>query len=130
MTDEPKWLTVEMVLGIHEEQLRLFGGPSGLRDEGLLHSALARPRQLFHYGEKPTLFGLAAHLCIGLVKNHPFLDGNKRTALLSTRAFLYINGLAFEPLEVDEVRIMVAAAEGAADEVLLARWFEEFSRGR
>jgi len=130
VTDEPKWLTVEMVQGIHEEQLYRFGGSSGIRDAGLLASAVERPRQLFHYGEDPSLFDLAAALCIGLVKNHPFVDGNKRAALLCARAFLYVNGQAFEPREGDEVHIMLAAAAGEADEALLARWFGGFSRPR
>ncbi|MBI3128130.1 MAG: type II toxin-antitoxin system death-on-curing family toxin [Candidatus Tectomicrobia bacterium] len=130
MKAEPRWLTVAIVKDVHEAQLRLFGGSFGIRDAGLLESAVERPKHLFHYGENPSLFDLAATLCMGLVKNHPFVDGNKRAALLSARAFLYINGQVFEPEEVDEVRIMLAAAAGGADEALLARWFKDFSKRR
>lgn len=127
---EPKWLSRDMVLAIHDEAVAMFGGMAGVRDEGLLDSALDRPKNLLAYADAPTLFALAASLCFGLVKNHPFLDGNKRTGLLSARAFLFLNGLAFEPRETDEVNTMVAVAAGEADEAVLARWFEEFSTPR
>jgi death-on-curing protein len=124
---EPKWLNRHMVLAIHDEALAMFGGLAGVRDEGLLDSALDRPKNLFAYGDSPSLFALAASLAFGVVKNHPFLDGNKRTGLLAARAFLFLNGQVFEPAESDEVNTMVAVAAGEADEALLARWFEEFS---
>jgi len=125
--NEPKWLTRGMALAIHAEALAQFGGSPGLRDAGLLESALARPAQIFAYGTGPTLFDLAAALCLGIAKNHAFVDGNKRTALLCARAFLFLNGWAFEPAEEDEVRLLTAAAAGEADEKTLAAWFEEFS---
>ena len=124
---EPKWLTKRMVLAIHDDAVEMFGGTAGIRDDGLPESALSRPRHKFAYESEATLFDLAASLCHGLCKNLPFLDGNKRTALLSARAMLYLNGHAFEPREVDEVENMVTVAAGGMDEAGLARWFREFS---
>ena len=121
---------MRMVAALHEEALARFGGMSGTRDEGLLESAVLRPRQLYHYGGNPTHFDLAASLCMGLVRNHPFVDGNKRAAFLSAAAFLHLNGWDFTPRRGDPTNVMVAAAAGEADEALLARWFEEFSRER
>jgi death-on-curing protein len=128
---EPKWLTKRMVMAIHDEAVAMFGGSAGMRDEGLLESALNRPQNRPQnrraYESGATLLDFAASLCHGLCKNHPFLDGNKRTALLSARAFLSLNGLAFEPREVDEVENMVAVADGRLGEDGLAAWFQEFS---
>ena len=125
--EPPKWLSVRLVLVLHDEALAQFGGLSGVRDEGLLESAIQRPRQLYHYGENPSLFGLTASLCLGLVKNHPFVDGNKRTACLSSAVFLFRNGWDFAPRPGGPTNIIRAVAAGEADEVLLSRWFEEFS---
>ena len=124
---EPKWLDKRMVLAIHDEAVEMFGGTAGIRDDGLLESALSRPQNRFAYESEATLFDLAASLCHGICKNHPFLDGNKRTALLSARAFLFLNGHAFEPNEVDEVENMVAVASGGLDEAGIADWFKQFS---
>lgn len=121
---EPKWVGKRIVLAIHDEALAMFGGGAGIRDEGLLESALSRPQNLHGYDEAATL---AASLCFGLAKNHPFVDGNKRTALLSARAFLYLNGYAFEPTEYDEVDNMVAVASSQMTEKALADWFEAYS---
>jgi death-on-curing protein len=117
-----------MVLAIHDEALAAFGGLDGVRDAGLLDSALARPKNLHAYESKRSAFELAAALCWGLARNHPFLDANKRTALLSARAFLFLNGYAFEPSEGDEVEMLVGVADGRIDEARLAAWFAEFSR--
>ncbi len=116
-----------MVRAIHDEVTVFIGGMSGVRDEGLLASAVDRPRNLYAYKSNASLFDMAAALCSGIVKNHPFIDGNKRTALLAARAFLFLNGWVFEPDEMDEVNIMRAAARGAADEKTLEDWFREFS---
>jgi death-on-curing protein len=124
---EPKWLSKRMVLAIHDEAVEMFGGTAGIRDDGLLESALSRPQNRFAYESEATLFDLAASLCHGICKNHPFLDGNKRTALLSARAFLFLNGQAFEPREVDEVENMVAVASGGMDEAGIAAWLKQFS---
>ncbi len=127
---EPKWLTQDMVHALHAEAIAAFGGSPGLRDAGLLESALDRPRNLFAYGDDPSIFDLAAAYCAGIVKNHPFIDGNKRTGLLSVRAFLFRNRVLFEPEERDEVTIMVALAAGEIDEAALATWFAEYSDRR
>ena len=124
---EPKWLAKRIVLAIHDEAVEMFGGTAGVRDDGLLESALSRPQNRYGYESEATLFDLAASLCHGTCKNHPFLDGNKRTALLSARAFLFLNGQAFEPREVDEVENTVAVASGELDETGLAAWFQESS---
>ncbi len=118
----PKWLATAVVTAIHDEAIYEFGGLAGIRDFGLLESALDRPRNRFAYEPKSTLFELAAALCVGLAKNHPFIDGNKRTALLATRAFLFLNGHALEPTQEDEVLTMVAVADGSLSEHQLADW--------
>ena len=124
---EPTWLTQDLVQALHAEVIAAFGGSPGLRDVGLLESALDRPRNLFAYGDDPSIFDLAAVYCAGIVKNHPFIDGIKRSGLLSARAFLFRNGNLFEPEERDEVTIMVALAAGDIDEAALAAWFEEYT---
>ena len=121
---EPKWLTRQMVLAIHAEAVWYFGGMSGVSDDKLLDSALDRPRDLYCYDNAADLFRLAASLCTGLIKNHAFNDGNKRTGLLATRAFLFLNGLALEPDEADEVETMVSIADGRIDETELASWLK------
>src|SRR5207245_846817 len=100
---EPKWLTRQMILAIHDEAVVVFGGLPGVRDMALLDSAIDRPKNLLAYGDKPSLFDIAAALCFGIVKHHPFLDGNKRSGLLSARGFLFLNSQVFEPMEIDEV---------------------------
>jgi death-on-curing protein len=119
----PRWLTVQMVAAMHAEALADFGGAPGIRDAGLLERALARPRNLHNYADKPTDFALAAAYCAGIVKNHPFLDGNKRTGLLAAAAFLALNGHDFQPDEADTVTVILALAAGERDEGMLARWF-------
>lgn len=127
---EPKWLSRDMVMALHAETVSAFGGSPGLRDIGLLESALDRPRNLYAYGDDPSLFDLAAAYCAGIVNNHPFIDGNKRAGLLSARAFLFRNGYLFEPEERDEVTIIMALAAGEIDDAALAAWFAEYSEAR
>lgn len=122
MTGEPKWLTLDMVLTIHDEQLARFGGGEGVRDLGLLESALARPANRFHYETETNIFELAAALGAGIVGNHPFVDGNKRTGLLSIQAFLFLNGWRLRPAQADEVRMILALAAGEVAEPGLGRW--------
>jgi death-on-curing protein len=124
MTGEPKWLTRDMVLAIHDEQLAQFGGGEGMRDLGLLESALARPANRYQYEAEANIFELAAALGAGIVGNHPFVDGNKRTGVLSIQAFLVLNGWRFIPAQDDEVRTILALASGEVDESDLARWIE------
>src|ERR1039458_3809794 len=97
---EPQWLLRETVLALHERLLAEFGGLRGLRDAGLLDSALVRPHQLFAYG-KPSVFELAAAYAYGLIRNHPFLDGNKRIGFTAAIAFLELNGCRFTASEAD-----------------------------
>jgi death on curing protein len=127
---ELKWLTRQMILAMHDEAVVIFGGLPGVRDMALLNSAIDRPKNLIAYGDHPSLFDLAAALCFGIVKNHPFLDGNKRTGLLSARALLFLNGQEFEPAEVDEVTMMVGVADATVDEAMLASWLACFSTRR
>lgn len=111
-----------MVLAIHDEQLALFGGGQGLRDPGLLDSALARARNRYEYDGEADICRLAASYCAGIVKNHPFIDGNKRTGLLSAQAFLILNDYRFHPAQVDEIRMILGLAAGEVEEENLAQW--------
>jgi death-on-curing protein len=125
--DEPRWVTKEMVLAVHEEQMATFGGGAGLRDEGLLESALARPQNLFAYEPDATLPRLAASLGWGIVRKHPFVDGNKRTGLIAIRMFMHRNGLRFRPDRTQAYSVIMAVAAGELDEDELATWIAENS---
>jgi len=124
---EPYWLTLGECLALHDLMISHYGGLAGVRDEGLLASALARPQQLFHYGE-PTLEEMAAALAAGIVKNHPFLDGNKRTGFMMGAGFLERNGREFRATEVDAVLRTLALAAGEMTEAEFAAWLGENSR--
>jgi death-on-curing protein len=126
----PVWITVAIATAIHDEAIYEFGGLSGLRDQGLLESALDRPRNFLAHEPRSSIFRLAATLCVGIAKNHPFNDGNKRTALLATRAFLYLNGQELEPGQDDEVMTLVAVTEGSLNEQQLAAWLKGYSTPR
>jgi death-on-curing protein len=117
----------ETVLALQERLLSEFGGLSGVRDAALLDSALARPQQLFSYG-KPSLFELAAAYAFGLVRNHPFLDGNKRIGFTTGVLFLELNGCHFSAAEADATLRTLALAAGALDEAGYAAWLKENSR--
>jgi death on curing protein len=121
---EPKWLSPVLVTAIHDEAIYEFGGLGGVRDHELLERALDRARNRLAYDPKSSIFELAATLCVGIAKNHPFLDGNKRTALLATRAFLFLNGYMLEPAEQDEVETIVAVAEGKLNQAEVAAWLK------
>ena len=121
---EPVWIDLEDCLSFHEHLLARFGGLSGLRDQGLLESALARPQQLFGYG-KPTLFNMAAAYAFGIAKNHPFLDGNIRSALMSAALFLESNGWSFQATEESAVEHTLALAAGAIGEQEYAAWLKK-----
>ena len=127
MTQNIRWLTRRMVMAFHAESLSRFGGAVGIRDEGLLDSALARPENQWAYNPNATVFDLAALYTIGIIKNHPFVDGNKRTGLLAGRVFLALNGYRFTPDEAETVHIILAVADGSADETVLAHWFADYS---
>lgn len=115
---------------LHAESLDLFGGSPGMRDLGLLESALARPANKWHYDGTDSLYALAGAYAFGIARNHAFIDGNKRTALLAIRAFLFRNGREFLPDEVETVTMIEGLADGRVDEELLATWIEENSRSR
>ena len=115
------WLEPSVVHAVHDEQLGEHGGPGGLRDAGLLASALARPIQLAAYGQ-PDAAALAAAYGFGLAKNHPFIDGNKRTAFVAAELFLALNGWELTASDVDCVLAMVQLAAGEANEAQFADW--------
>lgn len=119
---EPHWLTPSQVEMLHAETIRLFGGRPGLREASLLESALARPRHRFDYDEQADLYDLAAEYGYGLARNHPFVDGNKRGALLAIRAFLFINKMRFMPDPVETVTMIERLAAGEVDQQALAVW--------
>lgn len=127
MTAPIRWLSRRMVEAFHAESLSRFGGAAGIRDEGLLESAMARPVNAAAYNPDSTIFDLAALYCIGIIKNHPFIDGNKRTGLLAGRVFLALNGYRFAPNEAQTVLTILAAAAGETDELTLAKWFADNS---
>jgi death-on-curing protein len=119
----PEWILRETVLALHEQLLAEFGGSKGIRDEGLLNSALDRPENLFVYGQ-PTLSELAAAYSFGLVKNHPFVDGNKRIGFAIAAVFLQLNGRMLVATEVDAVIQTLALAAGEIGEKDYANWLE------
>ena len=121
---EPTWLTLDLVKVIHDRQLRLFGGPAGMRDEGALGSALGRPVNRWAYDEA-DLPALAAAYAFGIARNHPFVDGNKRTALLALVTFLGLNGIDFVADEAEAVVIIRDLAAGEVDEAGLTRWIRD-----
>ena len=123
----PVWVLRETVLTLHEQSLAEFGGAAGIRDEGLLDSALGKPENLLAYG-KPTLFDLAASYGFGLVKNHPFIDGNKRAGFTVAVVFLELNGYRFHATEADAALRTLALAAGEMSEVEYAAWVKANSR--
>jgi len=120
---EPKWLKHNVVSHIHNLLLIEHGGPSGTRDESLLHSALDRPRNKFTYEIDCTLHDLAAAYTFGIARNHPFVDGNKRTAFVCGALFLELNGFVVTASEADAVVAIETVAAGSMNELQLAEWF-------
>lgn len=119
-----------MVKALHRESIARFGGSDGLRDEGLLESALARPQNRQAYAAEASVFELAADYCFGIASNHPFLDGNKRTAILSAATFLSLNGYHFDPPETSLVQMIVGLAAGEVEAAGISAWFEAYSSRR
>jgi len=126
---EPKWVLPETVQLLHEQLLADHGGSAGVRDAGLLDSALSRPQNLFFYGS-PTLFELATSYAFGIVKNHPFIDGNKRTGFTVAILFLELNGCIFHAAEADAAVQTLALAAGAIEEEEFAGWLDVNSQQR
>ena len=120
----PQWLMYEQVIAIHSRQLRRFGGAAGLRDEGLLRSALERPLNKWHY-EQAQLPELAAAYGFGLAKNHAFMDGNKRIAFMSMLVSLRKNNVRFAPDPAEATAMMMSLAAGEVSEKSLARWIRD-----
>jgi death-on-curing protein len=121
---EPFWLSRQMIVAIHDEQLAIHGGADGLRDEGMLESALDRPRNKWTY-EQAELAELAAAYAFGIARNHPCVDGNKRTSLLALYTFLGVNGVDFIVPEADAAAIILSLAAGEVSEASLARWIKD-----
>lgn len=119
-----------MVEALHRESVARFGGGDGLRDLGLLESALARPQNRHAYEDGVTVFALAADYCLGIVRNHPFIDGNKRAGILAAAVFLSLNGYDFRPQETEVVHMILGLAAGEIEAEALERWFEERSERR
>lgn len=119
---EPLWVDERDALALHARLLALDGGPAGVRDQGLLESALARPRQLHAYGKKVDVVAMAAAYTVGIVRNHPFLDGNKRTGFIVGVLFLEINGYRFAASEEDAAQSVLSLAAGTLDENAFAAW--------
>jgi len=125
MRRKPNWIDKRALLLLHEESLAMFGGARGLRDEGLLDSALARPLNQYLHNNSSDLAELAAAYGYGIVKNHAFMDGNKRAAFLAVGLFLAINGKSLRAEQVDAIRIVLALAAGSLDEAGLAVWIRD-----
>ena len=120
----PIWLSKAIVLAMHERLLAEHGGSAGLRDPGLLDSALARPRQLHAYGA-PDMGDLATAYAAGIIRNHPFVDGNKRTGFMCAFVFLAENGFRLMAREVEVVQVVTLLAAGEIDEAAFAAWLRD-----
>jgi death on curing protein len=123
----PIWILPNVVRVIHQELISIHGGLPGIRDESLLESALARPLNLHAYNVNVSIVELAACYSVGLAKNHPFVDGNKRVALTVGATFLELNGLSLLAPEPETVIVFNQVADGSMDEQSLAKWYDEFS---
>ena len=124
-----RWLNADVLQAVHLEQLAEHGGAPGTRDEGLFESALARPQNLALYCE-PDAFDLAAAYAVGLAKNHPFIDGNKRTAYVAMELFLVLNGFELAADDASATLTMLSVAAGDSDELRLAQWLREHTAPR
>lgn len=116
------WIPKAVILAVHDEQLAEHGGLRGIRDEGLLDSALARPQQLANYSTTPDFADLAAAYGYGIARNHPFIDGNKRTAFVAALLFLMLNGYRLQATDADKVMIMLKVAAGEISEEAFVDW--------
>jgi death-on-curing protein len=123
-----KFITVAQALAIHNQQLSSFGGTEGIIDEGKLESALYRPVNIANYNSEASLYDLAAAIGYGIAINHPFIDGNKRTAFVVMAVFLDINQVELEATEIDVVKIMLGIASGITKEQELSIWLEKNSQ--
>ncbi|MEE7458806.1 type II toxin-antitoxin system death-on-curing family toxin [Methylorubrum populi] len=122
--DDPEWLTVEDIKNAHARQLRIFGGAPGIRDRGALESAVGRPINRWRY-EGSELADLAAAYAFGIVRNHPFTDGNKRAGFMAMLGFLLLNDVPFEPDPAEATAIIFGLSAGEIDEAGLTRWIRD-----
>jgi death-on-curing protein len=123
VNQEPRWVSKETVLALHDRSLALHGGAPGIKDEGLLESALARPANRFHYEGVSDICVLAAIYLVAVASNHPFIDGNKRAAFLAAGLFLRLNGRRLVAGQAEAARAVLAVAAGERDVDALADWF-------
>ena len=123
------WLSEALIVAVHEEQLAEHGGPGGIRDPGLLASAVARPQQKATYGD-PDAADLAASYAFGLARNHPFIDGNKRTAFVALEVFMFLNGFELTASDESCVLTILNLAAGETDEIALANWIRTHIQSR
>lgn len=124
MSETWRWVSTQALILLHDESLAEHGGSSGIRDMGLLESAMARPLNLAAYGE-PEVTELAACYCFGLAQNHPFVDGNKRAAFLALGLFLGLNGMRLVATQRDATETILQLAAGAIDEATLTEWIRQ-----
>lgn len=124
MTQDWTWVAIDVAMAAHREQLAEHGGGDGVRDQTLLESAMARPQNLSAYGE-PDAAALAASYAYGIARNHPFVDGNKRTALVVSETFLVLNGFVLDATDAELVVTFLALAAGDLPEDALAEWLRE-----
>ena len=122
---EPTWLVKPGVLAVHNMMIARFGGSAGLRDEGLLDSALARPVNLFHHEPSTNLPRLATSYAAGIIRNHPFVDGNKRSGFMAAYVFLVRNGLQFSADEAAATAMTLSLASSEIGEIEYATWLEQ-----
>jgi death-on-curing protein len=125
--NEPRWVSKRAVLALHDEQLAEHGGSGGIRDESLLDSALGKPKNVFAYADAPDIFRLAASYAYGIARNHAFIDGNNRTALVISILFLNLNGWDIDSSKTDVYDTYLHLAEGSLSEEELAAWFAAHS---
>lgn len=126
---QPVWLLKPALLAVHKMMISRFGGSEGVRDEGLLDSALARPANLHHYEDGAALPRLAASYAAGIIQNHPFVDGNKRTGFIAAYMFLDLNGMTLQADEVSATTMTVALASSEIDEAAYAAWLAQNTGG-
>ena len=127
--DDPIWISKELAVAIHKRQLAEHGGADGIRDEGLLESALSRPRNRFAYEDPtPSTQALAASYAFGIARNHAFIDGNKRTAAVVCETFLALNGFNLTATDIEMYPVFLSLAEGSLSEAELAKWLTDNSR--
>ena len=127
---EPIWIEEQDALALHDRLLALHGGAAGVRDAALLQSALARPQQISAYAQTPGIIDMAAAYTAGIIRNHPFVDGNKRVAFLAVGLFLALNGWRLVASQADATLTLLAVAAGEIDEATFARWLREHSGAR